>query len=117
MPDYAKDSFYDIAVQAADLNPATAAAQRKLIDNVTSESPILAGIPFEQASHLYHNVFERMTDVDGIDVIDFDGPLPEIGSNTQLDQVTGMRESPRFSVREMSFGPDRVIPLSTPHPI
>lgn len=97
-----KDSFYNIAVQAAGANPATAASQKRLIDNVTAESPILAGLPFEQASHNYHNVFERVTDATGIDTIDFDGPLPEINSETQLDQVN---LTPLGGI--LTFGEDR----------
>ncbi|MDR3235014.1 MAG: hypothetical protein LBT46_15365 [Planctomycetaceae bacterium] len=81
-----KNSFYNIAVQAADLNKASTVNQRMLIDNVTAESPILAAIPFEKASHDYHNLFERVTAAQGVDVVDLDGPLPIIDSETQLDQ-------------------------------
>ncbi len=97
-----KNTFFNLAVQAAELNPATNKAQRTLIDNVTAESPILRDIPFEKASHPYHNVFERLTDATGIDTVELDGPLPELSSNSQIDQINLTPLGGR-----LTFGEDR----------
>lgn len=81
-----KNSFYSIATECADLNSATSAVQRTVIDELTAESPMLSSLPFEQSSHAYHNLAERLTDVKGVEIVDLDGQLPVMDIETQLVQ-------------------------------
>jgi hypothetical protein len=82
-----KNSFYQIATEVVGLNPNRANAQRVLIDNLTTEATILKEIPFEKSTHALYNDFSRTVDAQGIDIVDFDGPLPEITASSQLDRV------------------------------
>ena len=82
-----KNSFYNAAVEAAKKNTKTTNGQLALIDNFTMNAPVLAGMPFERASHAYHHAYSRLLDADNLQKIDFDGQLPTLQTESQLDSV------------------------------
>ena len=98
-----KNSFYTIATEIAKKNPLAAPGQLTLIDNFTAESPILKGLPFEQASHDCHHVHGRLLDATSMQVIDFDGVLPSMQTDSQLESVHLTPFGGKFE-----FGEDRM---------
>jgi len=102
MPEF-KNSFYAVATEAAKKNPQTAAGQLVLIDNFTSNSPMLKGLPFERASHDRHHVYGRLMDASSMQVIDFDGSLPSMQTDSQLESVNLTPFGGKFE-----FGEDRM---------
>jgi hypothetical protein len=82
-----KNSFYNVAVEAVKKNGKTASGQIELIDNFTSNAPLLASIPFQKASNNYHHVYSRLLDADNLQVVDFDGRLPTLRAQSQLEKV------------------------------
>jgi hypothetical protein len=82
-----KNSFYRVAVDIANLQEKTSGGQLAIIDNFTMNAPILKGIPFQKSSHPLHHVFGDVVDVQGMQIIDFDAPLPTMRVETQLGQV------------------------------
>ncbi|MDR1269828.1 MAG: hypothetical protein LBK82_09915 [Planctomycetaceae bacterium] len=84
----ATNSFYDIAVETiVNRSGRSSQAQRKLIDSLTEEAPILLTMPMEEATHAYHSVFERLVSVTGPDIVDLDSALPIIDSQTEVGQT------------------------------
>ena len=82
-----KNSFYNVSVETAKQNVKTSNGQLALIDNFTMNAPMLAGIPFEKASHAYHHAYSRLLDADNLQKIDFDGLLPTVQTESQLETV------------------------------
>ena len=82
-----KNSFYTVAVEAAKKNTKTAGGQLALIDNFTANAPILAAMPFEKASHAYHHAYSRLLYADTLQKVDFDGRLPAMRTQAQLESV------------------------------
>lgn len=62
--------------------------QPKQIDAVTENSPILAIIPFEESSHAMHNVYSEIQSITGAGFVDLDAPLPAVGVNSILKQMS-----------------------------
>jgi hypothetical protein len=98
-----KNSFYTVATEIVKKNPQSAAGQLALIDNFTAESPILKGLPFEKASHDCHHVHGRLLDATSMQVIDFDGVLPSMQTDSQLESVHLTPFGGKFE-----FGEDRM---------
>jgi len=82
-----KNSFYEIATALAQKNTKTSAAQLLMIDNFTTNSPILSGMPFQKASHPYHHMYSRLLNADNLKKIDFDSSLPTLRTESQLEMV------------------------------
>ncbi len=61
--------------------------QPKMVDNLTEEAPILAGINFEEASHGLWNVYEEVTSITGPGFVNMNAALPSIASNTDIKKV------------------------------
>ena len=99
-----KNSFYTVATDVAKKNPQVAAGQLVLIDNFTSNSPILKCLPFEKASHDRHHAYSRLMDASSMQVIDFDGVLPSMQAESQLESVNLTPFGGKFE-----FGEDRMI--------
>ena len=72
-------TFQEIAVQMAP-------KQKVMIDTLTEEAPILKNMPVEPSSHGLWNVYEELDSVTGADVVDLDSPLPNISSDSILQQ-------------------------------
>ena len=70
-----------------ELSDLYARKQPQQIDNITEETPILARIPFEEASHGLWNVYEEVSEVTGASLVDMDAVLPEVSAATELKQV------------------------------
>jgi hypothetical protein len=70
-----------------ELSDLYARKQPQQVDNITEETPILARVPFEEASHGLWNVYERVSDVTGASLVDMDAVLPEVSADTELQQV------------------------------
>lgn len=70
----------DLAIQKAP-------KQAVLVDALTEEAPMLAGLPLEASSHGLSNVYEQVTDIDAGDIVDLDEALPTINANSELKQV------------------------------
>jgi hypothetical protein len=74
------NAFYDIAIKNATKQP-------QLVDALTEESPILATMPMQAASHGLWNVYEELDSVTAGTLVDMDGELPEVDSSGELKQV------------------------------
>ena len=98
-----KNSFYSVATKIAKKNPLSAQKQLTLIDNFTAESPILKELPFEQASHDCHHVYGRLLDATSMQVTDFDGVLPSMQTDSQLESIYLTPFGGKFE-----FGEDRM---------
>ena len=82
-----KNSFYQIATQIAGMNAKTTKGQLELIDNYTSDAPILRSLPFQKSSHPYHHAYGDLVDVLGMQIIDFDAPFPTMYAERQVKNV------------------------------
>jgi len=98
-----KNSFYAVATKIVKKNPLSASKQLMLIDDFTEESPILKGLPFEPASHDCHHVYGRLMDATSMQVTDFDGVLPSMQTDSQLESVPLTPFGGKFE-----FGEDRM---------
>jgi hypothetical protein len=98
-----QNSFYTVATKIVKRNPLSASEQLMRIDNFTTEAPILKGIPFEQASHDCHHVYARQMDATSIQMVDFDGILPSMQSDSQLESIHLTPFGGKFE-----FGEDRM---------
>ncbi len=65
--------------------------QRKMVDSLTNEAPILASAPVEASSDGLQDVYEVLTSVDSIEEGELDSPLAEVDIATRLDQ-TNLRQ-------------------------
>lgn len=70
----------DIATQYAKKQP-------QQVDTLTEEAPILARIPFVEASHDLWNVYEEVTHITGAGFVDMNAPLPTVDVGTSLQKV------------------------------
>lgn len=82
------NSFYEIAVEAVGKGKKSADSQKKLIDALTEEAPILQSMPMEESTHDYHHVYEELVKVTAPDIVDLDAPLPIIDSETQVGRTS-----------------------------
>lgn len=57
------------------------------IDWLLEETPILAGIKFEESSHPLWNVAEVKTEINGAGFVKLNSPLPKMSSTSKLQQV------------------------------
>lgn len=72
-----KNTFRELVIQKAE-------KQTELVDSLLEDAPILGMIPSQPTSSGLTHQFERLLDVTGPGVVDLDGELPSIGSNTEL---------------------------------
>lgn len=70
----------DIAAQYAKKQP-------QQVDTLTEEAPILARIPFIEASHDLWNLYEEVTHVTGAGFVDMNAPLPTVDVGSSLQKV------------------------------
>ncbi|WP_461209922.1 major capsid protein [Desulfocurvus sp. DL9XJH121] len=61
--------------------------QPKQVDNITEETPVLASVPFEAASHALWNVYDEVSDISGGGFVDMDAPLQLMEVNSNLKRV------------------------------
>ena len=69
--------FRDVGIRMAN-------KQSHEIDALTEESPMLAMMPMQEASHGIRNVYEELKEVDGAQLVNLDDELPNIGSEGTL---------------------------------
>jgi hypothetical protein len=67
---------------------AVARKQTVLVDNILEESPVLASIPYEEATHPMWNVYQDVESVTGGSFVDANAVLPTMSSTSQLKQTT-----------------------------
>ena len=70
-----------------DLSVLYAKKQPKQVDFITENSPILARIPFEEASHDLFNVYETLESVEGGGFVEMNGVLPNVSSKSKLERL------------------------------
>ncbi len=70
-----------------DLSAQFAKKQPNQVDQLTEEAPILAVIPFEQASHGLWNMYEEVDDVIGAGWVEMNAPLPTVDVIGNLKKV------------------------------
>lgn len=61
--------------------------QPKQVDNILEDSPVLAMLPFEEASHDLWNVYEETQEVTGAGFVDLDAELPSVSVQSELKKV------------------------------
>jgi len=82
-----RNSFLNIAIEVAKKNRQRSESQLAMVDNFTMDAPILAGMPFQRASHSHHHVYSRLLNADNLTRVDFDGKLPTLRAESQLESV------------------------------
>lgn len=92
--------------------------QEDMVDNLTEDAPILAGIPFAEASHGMWNVAEQVASIAGPAFVKLNAPLPQVGVTTDLlkvdlDVMGGEIEVPEDQAR-MFGGPEKYFSRNTP---
>lgn len=73
----AMNTLHELALTYAKKQPG-------MIDSITEDSPILNVCKWKQSTHDFHNVAEKVTDIDGAGWVKVDAPLPEIQVSTDL---------------------------------
>ncbi len=61
--------------------------QPEQVDYLTEEAPVLAVLPFEQASHGLWNMYEEVDDVTGAGWVEMNAPLPAVDVTGNLRKV------------------------------
>jgi len=82
-----KNSFYKVATHIANSSVKTAKSQMVMIDNYTQDAPILRNLPFQRSSHNYHHAYGDVLDVQGMQIVDFDAPLPMMHVGSQYKSI------------------------------
>ncbi len=57
------------------------------VEYLTEESPVLARIKWEAASHPLWNVAEKVENIEGADFVEMNAPLPEMNVESKLEKV------------------------------
>jgi hypothetical protein len=57
------------------------------VEILTEETPILARIKWEQASHGLWNAYEEVSDIKGAGMVEMNAPLPVVGMATELKKI------------------------------
>lgn len=70
-----------------ELSDMYAKKQPHQVDSLTEESPILAMMPWEEASHGLWNAYEDVSDVTGGSFVDMDDELPTVGVESNLKKI------------------------------
>lgn len=71
--------FRDVAIKMA-------VKQRKFVDALTEESPILATMPMMPASHGFSNTYEKLLSISSAQLVDLDDELPQMDIDSKLEQ-------------------------------
>ena len=66
------------------LNVQLADGQAGMVDKLTEENPIIASIPVKAASHGFYNVYPTVSEITGMQDVDYDDELPTVGSYYHL---------------------------------
>jgi hypothetical protein len=74
--------------------------QPKQIDQLLEDAPILARLPFVEATHDMWNVYEELTEVEGASFIDLDAPLPNMSTKSELRQINLKSMGGKITVAE-----------------
>lgn len=77
-------SIYNVFREVAIKN---APKQAVMVDALTEEAPIYAGVPTAASSHDFTNVYEQINAVDGAVVTDVDGALSTVNVASELKQT------------------------------
>ena len=75
-----KNFFRELAIQQAK-------KQAVVVDAITEESPILAMMPMQPATHGLVNVYENLIKIKGVEMIDLDDELPDVYVDSELEQT------------------------------
>lgn len=75
-----KNVLREIAIRQAHKQP-------HIVDAITEDSPILAMLPMQPATHGIVNVYESILDIKGAALVDLDDELPEIYVDSALKQA------------------------------
>jgi len=58
-----------------------------LIDSFTSQAPMLSKVQWSKANKTVAHTYREVTDIEGVDVFDLDGPMPDMRVSFQLGSV------------------------------
>lgn len=61
--------------------------QPDMVDQILEDAPILDSMPMQPASHGLWNLYEEQGTVTSAGLVDFDDELPEVNSDTKLQQI------------------------------
>jgi len=70
-----------------DLSVLWAKKQPKQVDYITEDAPILKIIPFEESSHEFSNVYERLDSVTGASFVEMNAVLPSLSAKSKLEKL------------------------------
>lgn len=62
-------------------------AQRPMVDALLEEAPVMAGLPMMASTHGLFNVYEELLETGGAGAVDLDEALPEVATESKLQQV------------------------------
>jgi hypothetical protein len=97
-----KNTFYEIAIKQAP-------KQSLVVDAITEESPILAGMPFYPSSNGLSNVYEEVSAITGAEIMDYDAAMSTMKVDSEL------KFSNLSSVGgEIEVGEDKALQLGGP---
>lgn len=57
------------------------------VNSLLEETPALERIPFEQASHDFWNVYDKVTSITGAGFVDMNSPLPKVDAASELEKL------------------------------
>lgn len=75
-----ENTLYELGLQAG-------GSQKALVDMITKDAPVLATVPMFPTTHGFHNLYEKIVDVDALAQVDMDATLSEVGMRTSLAQT------------------------------
>lgn len=89
-----------------ELNVHLSEKQQGMINTLVEDNPILASIPVKPATHGIYNVYGIVTDIKGMDEVDYDDELPAVDISFSLDRIKlgkigGKMYIPQDAAREM----------------
>jgi hypothetical protein len=77
----------DTGATLKELSDYYAKKQPKQVDVLTEETPVLARIKWDAASHGLWNAYEEVTEIKGAGLVEMNAPLPAVGVATELKKI------------------------------
>lgn len=69
------------------LNVELSQTQAGMVDKLTETNPIIASIPVKAASHGFYNLYPTVSEITGMQDVDYDDELPTVGISFELGQT------------------------------
>lgn len=89
-----------------DLNVYLSDKQQGLVNTLVEKNPIIDSMPMKAASHGIYNVYGKVTEIDGMQEVDYDAELPIVSishdlGRTRLGKIGGKLPMPMDAAKEM----------------